>query len=197
MNTSIAHADTFTQDYIASRMAIQDLVYRWCRAVDRLDFEAMRSVFHDDAVDNHNQYNGDIPGLVAWIKSRHEKITFSMHMVGNMVIEFASPTVALSESYLWVMQRYPADAKEALVGVTGGAKGMEGQGVDLMACARYVDRHEKRNGERRIAHRQVVTDWKALQPFDSKAPVPRPEWNIGTHSTLDRLYRMRADVGLA
>jgi hypothetical protein len=197
LSSSVAHADTFTPAYMASRMAIQDLVYRWCRAIDRLDFEAMRSVFHDDALDNHNQYNGDIPGLVAWIKGRHEKITFSMHMVGNMVIEFASPTVALSESYLWVMQRYPADAKEALVGVTGGAKGMEGQGMDLMACSRYVDRHEKRNGEWRIAHRSVVTDWKGLQPFDSQAPLPRPEWNIGSHSTQDPLYRMRAEAGLA
>jgi hypothetical protein len=58
----------------------------------RLDFEVMRSVFHDKALDNHNQYNGDILNLVAGIKGRHEKITFSMHMVGNMVIEFASPT---------------------------------------------------------------------------------------------------------
>ena len=49
------------------------------------------------------------------------------------------------------------DAKEALASITGGAKGMEGQGVDLMATARYVDRHEKRNGEWRIAHRSVVT----------------------------------------
>jgi len=197
LSSSVAHSDTFTPDYIASRMAIQDLIYRWCRAIDRLDFEAMRSVFHDDALDNHNQYRGDIPGLVAWIKDRHEKITFSMHMVGNMVVEFASPTVALSESYLWVMQRYPADAKEALVGVTGGATGMEGQGMDLMACSRYVDRHEKRNGEWRIAQRSVVTDWKGLQPFDSQAPVPRPEWNIGSHSIQDPLYRMRAEVGLA
>lgn len=197
MKSLIAHADTFTPDYIASRLAIQDLIHRWCRGIDRLDFEGMRSVFHEDAIDNHNQYIGDIPGLLAWIKGRHEKITYSMHMVGNIVIEFASPTLALSESYLWAVQRYPADAKEALASITGGAKGMEGQGVDLLATARYVDRHEKRNGEWRIAHRSVVTDWKSIKPFDSSAPVPKPEWNIGTHSMQDPLYRMRAEIGLA
>lgn len=193
---ALRHADTFTAQFVADRMAIQDLVHRWCRAIDRLDFEAMRGIFHEGAIDNHNHYHGDIPGLLAWIESRHEKITFSMHMVGNMVIEFASPTVALSETYVWCIQRYPADAKEALVGLTGGAQGADGEGMDLMACSRYLDRHEKRAGEWRIAQRTVVTDWKGLQPFDGNAPVPKPQWNIGKHSMQDPLYRVRAEAGL-
>lgn len=193
---ALRHADTFTPQFVAARLAIQDLIHRWCRAIDRLDFDAMRDIFHPGAIDNHNHYHGDIPGLLLWIENRHEKITFSMHMVGNMVIEFSSPTAALSETYVWCIQRYPADAKEALVGLTGGAQGVDGQGMDLMACSRYLDRHEKRDGEWRVAQRTVVTDWKGLQPFDDTAPVPRPQWNIGKHSMQDPLYRVRAESGL-
>lgn len=191
------HSETFTPEYVGHRLAIQDLIHRWCRAVDRLDFDGMRATFHPGAIDNHNHYHGDIPGLLDWIRSRHEKITFSMHMVGNMVIEFVTPDVALAETYVWCIQRYPSDAKEALVGLTGGARGVEGQGVDLMACSRYVDRVEERGGEWRIAQRTVITDWKGLQPFDDNAPVPKPHWNIGRHGMDDPLYRVRAAAGLS
>ncbi len=188
------HDSSFTPEFVGHRLAITDLIHRWCRAVDRLDFDAMRSVFHADATDNHNHFHGDVDGLLAWIRGRHEKITFSMHMVGNMVIEFASPDVALVETYVWCIQRYPADATEALTALTGGATGQSGQGVDLMACSRYVDRVERRGGPWRIAQRTVITDWKGLQPFDDDAPVPRPHWNIGRHGMDDPLYRLRSEV---
>jgi hypothetical protein len=196
MRPTLRHHETFTPEFVAARLAIQDLVHRWCRAVDRLDFDAMRSVFHADASDNHNHYSGDIPGLLDWIRDRHQRITFSMHMVGNMVIEFARPDLALVESYVWCIQRYPAEAKEALVALTGGARGAEGQGMDLMACSRYVDRIEQRSGEWRIARRTVITDWKGLQPFDDGAPAPRSHWNVGRHSMDDPLYQERVAVGL-
>lgn len=190
------HADTFSAEFVAARLRIQDLVFRWCRAVDRLDFDGMREVFHPDATDNHNHYSGDIPGLLEWIRGRHLGIAHSMHMVGNMVIEFASPQLALCESYVWCIQRYPAGATEALVALTGGAHGGDGQGMDLMACSRYVDRMELRDGEWRIARRTVVTDWKAIQPFGDDAPVPRPHWNLGRHDMKDPLYAERRAVGL-
>ena len=189
-------ADTFTPERVADRLAIQDLIHRWCRAVDRLDFEAMQDIFHPEAIDDHNRYSGDIPGLLKWIKERHSTITFSMHMVGNMVIEFASPELALSETYVWYIQRYPPEAKESLIALTNGAPGNDGTGMDLMGCARYVDRVEKRDGHWRIAKRTAVADWKGVQPFDSGGPAPLPHWNIGRRDKGDPLYRERAAVGL-
>lgn len=195
--TNHFQANTFTPERVSDRLAIQDLIHRWCRAVDRLDFDAMRDIFHPDAIDDHNRYSGDIPGLLNWIEERHRTITFSMHMVGNMVIEFASPELALSESYVWFIQRYPPEAKESLSELTNGAVGKEGTGMDMMGCSRYVDRVEKRDGQWRIAKRTAVSDWKAVQPFDSGGPAPLPHWNIGRRDKDDPLYRERAAVGLA
>lgn len=191
------HAESFSPEFVAHRLAIQDLVHRWCRAVDRLDFDAMRSVFHPDATDNHNHYHGNVEGLLAWIRERHQGITFSMHMVGNLVIEFASPALALAESYVWCLQRYPPGAASSLAQLTGGATGAEGQAMDLMACSRYVDRMERRGDEWKIAQRVVITDWKAIQPCAADAPVPRPTWNIGRHDMGDPLFRLRRELGLA
>jgi hypothetical protein len=34
----------------------------------------------------------------------------------------------------------------------------------MIAAGRYLDRHEQRGGEWRIAHRQAVYDWTTTQP---------------------------------
>lgn len=187
----------FSPERVADRLAIQDTMHRWCRAIDRLDFSGIRDVFHPEATDNHNFYSGDIDGLIEWIRERHKAITFSMHLVANQLIEFAAPNLALSETYIWCIQRYPSEAKAALAALTGGQVGAEGVGMDLMACSRYVDRFEKRNGAWRILKRTVVTDWKTIQKFDDNAPAPLPHWNIGRHNTEDFIFRERRELGLA
>jgi SnoaL-like domain len=172
--------DPFSPQRIADRMAIQDVMYRWCRSVDRLDFELMRSLFHPDAIDDHGAFKGGVEELVAWIRERHRKITFSAHRLSNMLIEFAGPDLALVETYAEAVQRYPADGKAALAQLSGGQQGTPGATAVLNSYTRYVDRFERRNGEWRIARRTVVQDWKRISDLPPEDPV----------------YLARADLGL-
>jgi hypothetical protein len=82
------------------------------------------------------------------------------------------------------------------VALTGGSRGPQAQGMDLMACSHYVDRVDKRDGAWRIARRTVITDWKANQPYDHNSPAPQPHWNVGRHDIGDPLYKERRDMGL-
>ena len=66
--------DAYSPERVADRLQIQDLIYRWCRSIDRLDFDAMRSVFHPDATDTHGAYDGGVDGLIEWIRERHRTI---------------------------------------------------------------------------------------------------------------------------
>jgi len=188
------------QDYsperLADRARIQDVMFRWCRAVDRLDLEAIRSVFHPDAIDAHGMYHGSIPGLIDWIQKRHENIPFSMHMLGNMLIEFAAPDTALVETYVFVVQRYPAEGTGSLVQFSGGVEAKPGTAVDLMACARYVDRFDRRNGEWRIGQRTVVYDPTMMVEVSENAPRMRPEFVVGARDNSDYIYQARAQLGL-
>lgn len=188
------------QDYsperLADRARIQDVMHRWCRAVDRLDLEAIRDIFHPDAIDAHGMYHGPIPGLIDWIRERHETIPFSMHMLGNMLIEFGDPDTALVETYVFVVQRYPADGTGSLTQFSGGVEAKPGSAADLMACARYVDRFERRHGEWRIGHRTVVYDSTMMFEVSDNAPRMRPEFVVGTRDKSDFIYQARAQLGL-
>ena len=42
----------------ADKIAIMDVVYKYCRAIDRLDRELLESVFHGDSVHHHGEYKG-------------------------------------------------------------------------------------------------------------------------------------------
>jgi len=188
--------NSYSLQRMADRMQIQDVMYRWCRAVDRLDFDGIRLVFHPDGIDRHGPFNGNVDGLIDWIRNRHAKIPFSMHQISNILIEFASQDIAIVETYVRTVQRYPADAKANLAQLSGGAAGSDGRGADLFTCSRYIDKFERRNGEWKIAERNLVQDWKQIVDIPDNAPVPQDGWLTGARDGSDPLFRLRAEAGL-
>lgn len=188
--------DQYSVERIADRMAIQDVMYKWCRAIDHLDGEGMRAVFHPDAIDNHGPYVGGVDGLVKWITERHKPIPFSSHQISNMLIEFATADLALVETTVRTLQRYPADAKASLAQLSGGRAGKPGVGMDLLTSSRYVDRFERRNGEWRIARRTLIQDWKQLLEVTAETPQPQPGWLVGRRDKQDFVYLERAELGI-
>jgi hypothetical protein len=64
-------------------MAIQDVLYRYARGVDRRDWELVRSVYHPDATDDHGGYRGGVDGLLDYLRARHEHIEQSLHVITN------------------------------------------------------------------------------------------------------------------
>ncbi|TFZ02922.1 nuclear transport factor 2 family protein [Ramlibacter henchirensis] len=188
--------DDYSAERVADRLAIQDVMFRWCRAVDRLDFSAIKEVFHPDAIDDHGIYSGNVEGLVAWIRQRHEKIPFSMHQVSNMLIEFASPDSALAETYIWSVQRYSADGKASLAQLSGGAEGKPGGESDMFGAHRYIDRFERRDGLWKIIHRTVVMGWRTIVDVDPNGPQMLPQWTVARRDQEDFVFAERQRLGI-
>ena len=145
----------YTPERITDRFMIQDLMYRWCRAVDRLDRQAMLDIFWPGAIDSHGPYIGPADRLVDWILVRHKPIKTSSHFVGNMLIEFATPDLALMETYVRTIQQYPPDGKQSLAQLTGGATGDPDNAMDMFTSSRYMDHVERRDGQWRVARRDL------------------------------------------
>lgn len=167
---------------------------RWCRAVDRLDFEALRRTYHRDAVDIHGPYSGDIDGLISWMRARHKGVTFSSHQVGNIVIDFASADVALVETYVRTIQSYPPGAQASLAQLASPSQVTDGA-ADLLTSSRYVDIFERRNGAWKIRERNVIHDSKRVFPSPGDS-APPAHGTPGRRDAEDLLYKSAARVGI-
>jgi ketosteroid isomerase-like protein len=131
---------------VEDREAIRAVLYRYFRAVDAADWELMATCYHPDAVDEHGGiYTGDVPGLVQWcIDNVATAFSSWMHFGGQSTIEIDGDA-ASTETYAVAIHKAHADDK-----------GFE---ADVIAGGRFFDRFERRDGEWRIAHRQLVISW--------------------------------------
>ncbi|WP_436735625.1 nuclear transport factor 2 family protein [Streptomyces sp. BBFR102] len=154
------------------RFEIQDVLFRYARAVDRLDYDAIAACYFDDAVDVHGAYTGDAGGLVEDIRARHRTIDSSQHFISNVLVEFTGEHRADVESYcLCFLRQQPAEP--------GGQ-----QDLAVIRC-RYVDRFERREGSWGIADRVVVFDESRVVPIvDGLAP----DWVASRRDGTDPVY---------
>jgi 3-phenylpropionate/cinnamic acid dioxygenase small subunit len=170
---------------LADRVAIQDAIYRYARAVDRSDWEGVRDAYHHDAYDDHGEYKGNVNGLVEWLTARFESAENGMHLVANCLVEFIAPNLALVETYFVSHRLRPA----------AGAAEVVNTGPDGSTCrqgwGRYVDEFQRRDdGIWRVAHRTVVMDSVITVAVPTASRTGPAEWGVRGHS--DIFYRRRA-----
>ena len=97
---------------------IRDVMARYCRGVDRADWDLVRSTYHTDAYDDHGDYKGGVDGFIAFAKSRTGGATQVMHFLGECLIEFASPAMAIAETYFFTAHTLGPEAQRQY-GATG------------------------------------------------------------------------------
>ena len=105
---------------------IRDVVMRYCRGIDRMDRQLVRSCYHADATDDHGSFSGGVDEFLAWVWPLLERYTLTMHFVGNLLIEVGDD-VAAAETYGIAFHR-SEDARPQL---------------NLMTGFRYLDRFER------------------------------------------------------
>jgi 3-phenylpropionate/cinnamic acid dioxygenase small subunit len=138
---------------LLARKEIEESLLRYARGVDRRDWPAVRACYHDDATDWHGEYRGSADGFIDWVKARHANIPFSMHFIGNCLIEFSDECTAVVETYFVAIQRRETPTADGPVA-----------GIDAEVFGRYCDLFQKRNGAWKVAERQVVYDSTRTQP---------------------------------
>lgn len=137
------------QDWItvSDRQAIAEMLYRYCRCVDRLDRELGYSIWHEGAeADYGDFYHGDGPGLINLICRQHEHLLYHSHQLSNILIELDG-VYAVSESY-----------------VTANLRLQQGEKLQQMTVwSRYLDHWSKRNGCWGIDRRQALRDFDEIR----------------------------------
>jgi hypothetical protein len=156
--------------YMLDRLEIQDVIHRYARGLDRHDDDVLRSVFHEDAWDNHGPWVGPREEFVAWANGPcHQHTNAHLHQITTHNCEIDGD-VAHTESYCQWVHRLK---DEETVTVGGG---------------RYIDRLERRDGEWRIVVRRLVLDFF----FEAKGSVfgteAQRDYAKGTWDRTDLSY---------
>jgi hypothetical protein len=136
------------ETYVA-RQEIADVIYRYARGIDRLDFDLVRSCYHPDAYDDHGDIKGDVDTFMAGVQKLLPKYDATMHFMGNMLIEVDGEQ-ARAETYAVAYHRLTL---------------ADGTGKDDVWGIRYVDRFEHRDGAWKIAYRVVAQEWRRVEPI--------------------------------
>jgi hypothetical protein len=148
---------------------------RYCRGIDRMDWDLVRSCYHPDAIDRHGSYNGGVEGFIEWAAELLPQFESTQHFTGNQYVEVHGD-VAFAEHYAQAWHRTKPDADKPA--------------MDWVVNIRYVDRMERRNGEWRIADRVVVLDSQRSDPVP-EGQAPLENFTVGRRDKEDTSYKYR------
>lgn len=143
----------------SSHLEIQQVLYKYCRAIDRGDLALLKSVYHADARDAHGALDGPAHEFAEKMVAGMDTLgVIGQHIITNILIELDGDTAQV-ESYF---QAHHPSATET------------GEIALAFALGRYLDRFERRDGVWRIADRRVIMD-------HSLAPASGPPWATSAH----------------
>lgn len=130
---------------LLDKQEITEVIYRYCRAVDRMDRAMAVSIWAPDAsVDYGEIYQGKASGLVEVIWRIHATMRAHSHQVSNILIELDGDK-AVSEAYFAASLRPLTQEGTAA--------------TQLNARGRYLDRWVRHDGRWLIAHRKIAADF--------------------------------------
>jgi len=136
-------------DRLLAEAAIARVLHRYCFGADRADEAALRSVYHEDGIDEHGtNFVGtgwDFAAYTCRLALEAPHFTTMQHHITAMNIAVHG-AVAAAETYVLALH----------VPVSGDQIAMVG--------GRYLDRFECRDGEWRIAYRRFVHDLDVQLP---------------------------------
>jgi hypothetical protein len=160
------------------RRQIHEAVLRYCRGIDRLDMDLVRSAYHPGGIDHHTGFSGPIEQFIEWVSGALRQFDGTMHLIGNHFIE-GSGEAAVSETYGTAVH-WGSPGDDARRNFTSGF--------------RYIDHFEKRDGRWAIVERWAVREWTRsdagrYMPKEGDGPAPRRDRD-------DIVYAVRARIGI-
>ena len=152
---------------LVDRQAITDQIYRYCRAVDRLDIPLGHSIWHEDSIADYGDiYQGNGRGVIDLICEYHLQMLHHSHQISNILIELNGDRAG-SESYVTATLRIRDTEVVKQISVWG----------------RYVDQWSRRNACWGLDKRLLIIDFDEIRDV-----VPMGPHAIGRRDRDDPSY---------
>ena len=159
-----------TTQNMTDREAITDQIYRYCRAMDRIDHALGYAVWHDDGTADYGPdiFVGTGRGFVDHVCVQHAQTLGHSHQMSNIIIEIDGDRAA-SESAVAATLRIDRD----------------GRLMQISVWSRYVDTWSKRDGRWAIDHRIAINDFDEIREITAMRRTTR-----GTRDRHDPSYQV-------
>jgi SnoaL-like domain len=156
---------------MADRDEIRQLIYRYCRGIDRRRYDLVRACYHPDATDDHGEYRGGIDGFIDYVARTMTIWESTNHFVGNILIDLDGDRARVESYAIAFHHMAPRNDKPVR---------------ELIARIRYVDDFERREGVWRIAARLSLVD--ATRRDELTDWVLGPEYTRGSIGADDPVF---------
>lgn len=171
------------------KQAVAEVMMTYCRAIDHLNEDLLRTVFHPDSKHAHgfkgpSSTTDGSPDFVAYALGVLRAYHRTHHHLGNIFVEIEGD-VAFTEAYFTAFHRMRAKGDPL------AASNAFDTEMDYFVAGRYLDRMEKRNGMWKITHRTGLTDWIRTEAPSSRDMASMPAYLLGQHSTDDLVFHRR------
>jgi hypothetical protein len=165
------HPQDLSMDEVRDRMALQHLVTAYGHGIDRRDYGLLKSLYHDDAIDDHSPYYcGSAAGFIDWLPQMLATWAATSHIMLN--------TLFLLDG----------DRGEGVI--TARAWHLTADGTrEFIAWGRYADRYERRDGIWRFAHRFFILDHSEERAVEQQDSFGTQGVETGRAGADDPLYR--------
>jgi hypothetical protein len=153
---------------LVARTAIEEVIYRYCHAIDRAEWRLASDCFTHDATYQYGPIDGGVADFLTFAQAATGHLLATHHQIGNLLIDFADEDARV-ETYFTAYHRVPAE------GPTEGAFACNGVEQEVVMAGRYVDRFVRVGEHWLIAHRRGVHDWWRSGPATDAGLYDTPE----------------------
>lgn len=164
-------------DLLLAKQAIHELNTAYTRAVDRLDYKLLETIWAPDAEVDAGIFKGSAAEYSKVITQTNESLLKSSHMIMNEWFEL-SDTAGVGESYVLAATLLAAEP------------GTDSPLTAMLVGGRYLDNYQLTTAGWKISRRVFVLDWTRSQPIDPNSPDTFSDMFPlhGTMSTSDPVY---------
>ena len=150
--------------------ALTRLGHTYCHAIDRRDFSLLRTLYDDDAIDDHGpMFCGGPDAFVTWLPKAMASWDATTHIIHNALFLIAGD-----------------EADGELVN-TAYHRALDGT-HEVIVHGRYLDQYRKRDGIWRFFRRGLVLDWMEQRPLAAASGFAEGV-EVGEASAEDPCYR--------
>lgn len=142
-----------------AREQIRDILHRYCKGIDRREWDLVRSCFADDHVHSHGEFTGPRDEFIGFASAILAIIPATHHSISNVHFNFAEDGMSVeTEANFVAYHLIEAGHHEGTPAPTGGLA------TDWIVAGRYCDRFEYRDDAWIIVKRNAFHDWERYDP---------------------------------